>query len=273
MRPMNSKNIDFVLLIPCYNNISGLSASLKSISYPVARFEVLIVDDGSEVPVTKNGLQMQDTAMTIRILRLARNQGIVQALNTGLTQLKSRTDIKYIARLDAGDTCDEQRFYKQVDFLDKHTDIAIVASWARFQNASSTKGYDYITKTTHEEIVKEMHYKCSFIHPSVMLRKEVLDTVGLYPTTYPHAEDYAFFWKILQSYKGAIISELLMNISFSENNISSQNYAKQLHSRKKIVKQFGDQIIHKMIGMTLLTIKQLLPKKFVDQLKYLKKKF
>jgi glycosyltransferase involved in cell wall biosynthesis len=265
---MNSKNIDFVLLIPCYNNISGLSASLKSIYYPVAKFEVLIVDDGSMTPISKDELLQQlDSEMTIRIIRLDRNQGIVQALNAGLVTLRARTDFNYIARLDAGDTCDEQRFHKQVDFLDHHPDIAILASWARFQSTDSNSGYDYITKTTHQDIVKEMHYKCPFIHPSVMFRKEVLDTVGVYPLTYPHAEDYAFFWIILKKYKGAVLPEKLVNIVFSDKNVSAENYKKQLESRKKVVQEFGDQGLRKMIGMATLNLKLVLPRAFIQFLK------
>ena len=265
---MNSKVIDFVLLIPCYNNISGLSASLKSISYPAAKFEVLIVDDGSEVPITTAGLQIPTTEIAITIIRLDRNQGIVQALNAGLTALKSRTDFKYIARLDAGDICDQQRFHKQVTFLNRHDDIALLASWARFQDMNSNKGYDYITQTTQEAILKEMHYKCSFIHPSVMFRKEVLHKVGLYPITYPHAEDYAFFWEILRNSKGAVIPEKLVTITFSDKNVSSENYKWQLQSRKKIVKNFGDRWLDKLMGIGMLNLKLILPGKIIQKLKF-----
>jgi glycosyltransferase involved in cell wall biosynthesis len=264
---MNSKNIDFILLIPCYNNISGLAASIKSISYPTSEFEVLIVDDGSTVPIEKSSLQLTDTEMVINILRLDDNQGIVHALNTGLAALRSRTGVKYIARLDAGDTCVEQRFQKQVNFLNTHPEVAIVASWARFRNTASGKGYDYITKTIHEEIVKEMHYKCSFIHPSVMFRKEVLDNAGLYPVIYPHAEDYAFFWKILKKDKGAVIPEKLVNIMFSDVNVSSENYKKQLSSRKKIVKKYGDQWLRKKIGIGMLNVKLIMPQSVIQWLK------
>lgn len=264
---MNPTIIDFVLLIPCYNNIGGLSASLKSISYPAAKFEVLIVDDGSAIPITKNALQAAHPGMNIHIIRLDSNQGIVQALNAGLTALRLRSDFTYIARLDAGDTCDEQRFRKQVDFLNKYPDIALLASWARFQSHSSDSGYDYITKTTHEEIVKEMHSKCSFIHPSVMFRKEVLDSIGLYPSMYPYAEDYAFFWTILKNYKGAVLPEKLVTIVFSDKNISSENYKKQLQSRKKIVQDFGDRFPDKWVGRAMLNFKLIMPRAFIQFLK------
>jgi len=268
---MNTSPIDFVLLIPCYNNKSGLITSLKSVKYPKEKCEVLIVDDGSKEPLTIADLQSQVPDMVIKIIRHQNNQGVADALNTGLKEIKNRNEVKYIARLDSGDTCHSERFYKQVDFLNVHPKCALLGSWAIFRSSTGNITYPYITQTSHDAILKEMHYKCSFIHPAVMFRKDVLHTVGLYPTEYIHAEDYAFFWKILRSYKGAIIPEKLVTISFSEDTISSKNYKTQLISRKKIVKQYGDQFIHKMIAIVMLGIKQLLPIEIIKSLKYLKK--
>ena len=267
MPVQKSSLIDFVLLIPCFNNKDGLIASLNSISYPKEKFEVLIVDDGSTIPLNDQELKGKLRDMNIHVLRLDQNQGIVKALNTGLAALKLRSDIKYIARLDAGDINHEQRFYKQVDFLNRYKEIALLASWARFQNKTSTKGYDYITKTTHENIKREMHLKCSFIHPSVMFRKEVIDIIGIYPENFPHAEDYAFFWKIMKVYKTAVIPEKLLWISYSDSNISVENYKKQLRSRKKVVKELGNNWFKKIIGLAMLNLKLVLPKGMVQWLK------
>jgi glycosyltransferase involved in cell wall biosynthesis len=213
------------------------------------------------IPLSKQELQQQFPEMVIQVIRLAQNGGIVNALNTGLNALRSRNDLRYIARLDTGDTCHSQRFYKQVDFLNGHPDITLLASWARFQNQLSNSGYDYITKTTHDQILKEMHYKCSFIHPSVMFRTEVLDKVGIYPENFPHAEDYAFFWKIIKLYKGAVLPEILVYINFSDKSMSSKNYKEQLNSRKKIVKEFGDNKLYKLIGVGMLNLKWMMTKK------------
>lgn len=267
---MENQLIDFVVLIPCYNNQKGLLDALRSISYLPEKFEVLIVDDGSAVPLNEEELQKHCKGL-IRIIRLEQNGGIVRALNTGLKALKQRTDIRYIARLDAGDVCHEQRFYKQVDYLNDHPDIALLASWARFENKTTGKGYDYITRTEHKAILKEMHYKCSFIHPSVMFRKGILDQVGLYPDHYVHAEDYAFFWKILQSFAGAVIPERLVRISYSEKNISAKNYRTQLCSRKKIVNEFGNFWLSKRIGILTLCLKLWMPMKWIHWLRQIQK--
>ena len=264
---MSNQSIDFVLLIPCYNNSEGLIASLKSVVYTEGKYEILIVDDGSSSPISEENLKMDFPAMIIRVIRLEFNQGIVNALNTGLIALNKRSDVKYIARLDAGDLCDERRFYKQVDFLDKYPEIALLATWARFQQADEKSGFDYITQTKHENILREMHYKCSFIHPSVMFRREILQTVGYYPTNYPHAEDYAFFWEILKRYKGAVLPEKLIKIAYSDSNVSGKNYKIQLEARKKIVKEFGNQSLQVITSLGLLNLKLVLPRQIINWLK------
>jgi glycosyltransferase involved in cell wall biosynthesis len=264
---MTSNTIDFILLIPCYNNQKGLLESIKSVQYAADKFEILIIDDGSSTLVSIDALKNNNPQFTIQLIRINQNQGILNALNTGLELLKTRTDYKYIARLDAGDSCYPERFTKQVQFLDNHADIFLLGTWCRFENTETGKGYDYITKVAHDDILKEMHFKCSFIHPTVMFRKEVLDVIGLYPD-YPYTEDYAYFWKILKKFNGAILPEVLVKISASEKNISSKNYSEQLRSRKKIVAEFGDVFILKFFSLLLLNFKIIMPKKFISFLKF-----
>ncbi len=259
--------LDFVLLIPCYNNQKGLLASLKSISYYPGKFEILIIDDGSIIPLSEKELQSQCRNARVQVIRIQQNAGIVKALNTGLKALKPRNDISYIARLDAGDICNSQRFYKQVDFLNTNKEVALLASWARFEDIHTNKGYDYITQTTHEAILREMHYKCSFIHPSVIFRKTILNEIGLYPEMYPHAEDYAYFWKILNQYEGAVLPEKLVKIIYSEDTVSNENYKTQLYSRKKIVRDFSNRFLDRQIGIAMLNLKLMMPRALIQFLK------
>ena len=269
---MNFKLIDFILLIPCYNNTDGLKKSINSIDYPADKFEILIVDDGSTQPISITDLIVINPNFAIKIIRLKSNQGIVYALNTGLQLLKKRDDFKYIARLDAGDICYPQRFYKQVDFLNTHTTVALLGTWTRFVDDVTGKSYIYYAKTTHEAIIKEMHARCSFIHPSVMFRKTIVDDIGLYPTEFMHVEDYAYFWSILQVLKGAVLPEVLVQVCFSSENISSKNYKSQLRNRKKVLRAFGNNFIDKQAGLAAINLKLMLPQNFIQQLKYLFKK-
>src|SRR6185437_5198279 len=100
----SSQILDFLLLIPFFNNREGLVRSLRSVDYDPGKCAVLIIDDGSSEPLSAVALLREaDTALNIEIIRLSINQGIAIALNEGLDFLAKRDDYKYIARLDCGD--------------------------------------------------------------------------------------------------------------------------------------------------------------------------
>lgn len=127
---MSAFPIDFVLLIPCYNNKKGLIASLKSVQYPKEKCEILIVDDGSNPALSAEQLQNEVPFLYIKVIRVEKNLGIVNALNVGLNWILNNCDTMYIARLDAGDSCYPDRFYKQTEFLNKHPEIALLGTCA-----------------------------------------------------------------------------------------------------------------------------------------------
>jgi len=259
---------NFSVLIPYFNNKKGLVSSLKSICYSNELYEILIVDDGSDPPLDVNELLEINLGVTIRILRLPKNMGILTALNYGLKDIHERNSVKYIARLDCGDTCDPTRFIEQVNFLNKNPAIGLLGTWCTFTDSNNKKSYNYLTKTEHENIIKEMHFKCSFIHPTVMFRREVLDKVGYYPEEYPHAEDYAFFWNILTVFKGAIIPKNYVNVEFNMGNVSVKNFTEQLSSRKKIIRHMGSNKWLKIAGIFLINCRHMLPIKAIKQIKF-----
>jgi glycosyltransferase involved in cell wall biosynthesis len=259
---------DFCLLIPCYNNTEGLLKSLESIHYTSSKFFVLVVDDGSEEPVSESVLKKSLTAeFPLHVLRLQKNAGIIHALNTGLQWIQKNLQTKYIARLDCGDTCTSDRFYKQVQYLDAHQDVALLGSWCIFKSADEKLGYKYKTPLTYKAICREMHFRNVFIHPTVMFRFSVIETCGMYPLSYPHGEDYAFFWKILKRYKGAVLDEFLTICEINTKGISLTNKSKQLNSRRRIVSTFASHVGLKMLGLLRLMLLRLFSGKLILKIK------
>jgi GT2 family glycosyltransferase len=259
---------DFILLIPYYNDFEGLINSIKSVNYPRQKFEILIVDDGSKEPLSLADLQNLFPEKDIKVINLSLNVGIAKALNSGLREILNRTDYKYIARLDCGDTCDIERFTKQVEFMNTHEDIGLLGSWCTFTEKGSGKSYVYKTKLTHDEIIKEMHFKCSFIHPTVMFRREVLKKIGLYPENFPHTEDYAYFWRILSLYKGSILPKNMVNITADKKTVSYTNRNEQFLWRKRIVEEMGTNKLYKALGLIYLSILSLVPANLIYQTKF-----
>jgi glycosyltransferase involved in cell wall biosynthesis len=195
----------------------------------------------------------------LHLIRLPENEGITAALNTGLQWFLQNSTAPYIARLDCGDTCHPQRFQKQVTFLNTHTEVGLLGSWCTFREERTGRSYTYTTPLQHAAIIKAMHLRNVFIHPTVMFRAALLKEAGLYPFDYPHAEDYAFFWKLLQVTQGAILSENLMCCAIRQNGISFANRRKQLGSRVRVVQAFGNNVLLKRMGRLKLYILLLMP--------------
>ncbi|MEO6303539.1 MAG: glycosyltransferase, partial [Bacteroidia bacterium] len=66
---MDSKCVDFVLIIPCYNNIEGLKKSIKSINYFNDKFEIFIIDDGSITPISLTDVYDVNPFISVRLIR------------------------------------------------------------------------------------------------------------------------------------------------------------------------------------------------------------
>jgi glycosyltransferase involved in cell wall biosynthesis len=262
-------DLDFCLLIPCYNNIEGLKKSLLSIEYDCDKHIVVIVDDGSDLPVTFESLKIQECNSRVQIINLPENRGITYALNVGLDWISDNSNAKYIARLDCNDICDETRFYKQVTFLNKHPQIGLLGSWCFFKDEDSTS-YIYKTPTEHDAIWKGMHFRNLFIHPTVMFRTEVLLKVGIYPYDYPYAEDYALFWKMLKATKTAILNEPLVTCAINAKGISAANRKIQMHSCRRIITNFGENNLWKYLGIGYAKTREWLPQKLILRLKQLR---
>ena len=262
------EEIDFCLLIPCYNNFSGLIESLKSIVYPNKKYLIVIVDDGSVEPIMIDSVKSKiRDEKPIIVLSNETNKGITEALNKGLSWIEENVNTKYIARLDCSDTCSAERFITQVQYLDAHPETGLLGSWCKFEEKGTSLKYSYTTPTDHKAIIKAMHFRNVFIHPTVMFRASLLKKIGYYPAGFHYAEDYAFFWKIILISKSFILDKILVISEINRQGISFKKKAEQLAARWKVVNTFSKSLPLKAAGFIKLKLLHILPKGVVLWLK------
>lgn len=255
------------MLIPCYNNVAGLCRSIESIVYPASRYGLLIVDDGSDQPLTLNDLGSgipDDTG----IIRLDINAGITVALNAGLRELSRRRNFRFVARLDCGDICSPDRFVRQVAYLTMHPEVDLLGSWVRFRDVNGRSSYLYKTPVGQRAIEWGMHFRNLFIHPSVMWRACALTRAIRYPDDLPYAEDYGFFYKLLTQGRADILPEELVTCELNPNGISVRYRRQQLKSRKKAVLRYRRNLLWGLLGALKLQLMQLIPYRMILALKY-----
>lgn len=264
------QSLDFYLLIPSYNNLDGLISSLKSICYNPEKFAVLIVDDGSTVVIDSASLLVAlDAGISVNIIRLPVNQGITKALNHGMQWLARRHDYRFVARLDCGDICHKNRFTDQVTYLEQHPETDLVGTWCVFKNHATGSSYRFSSPAGHKRIMRQMYFRNVFIHPTVMWRAFVMHNATEYPDSFPHAEDYAFFYEILNRGRGAVIPKKLVTCEINHAGISIQHRKMQLKSRMQVVKRYGRNKMLVAAGIARLRLLMIIPYPLIIKAKQL----
>lgn len=258
---------DIAILIPHYNNYYGLKKSLASITNfePV---DAIIVDDGSiQKPELSELKRLYKQFNDIFIVLLSENKGIEHALNEGLRFIISKNSYKYIARLDCGDTCHPKRFYIQKLFLEQNPEICLVGSWVSFIDLEGKECFTVRPPLKHRQIIKKMFLNNVFIHPSIMLRIDVINHIGNYPINYKYAEDYAYFFKIVKRYQTANINEILVQCESNPQGISESKRRIQLHSRLRIIIENFKWSYYPIVGLIRNLIIYCLPYSLIKRMK------
>ncbi|KAA1244328.1 glycosyltransferase [Aquimarina sp. RZ0] len=224
------KNI--IVLIPHYNNQEELLKSIQSIDDKID-VDILVVDDGSVSDIDEKLLKDSYSNGVILFEYLKKNSGIEIALNTGLKKIQE-LDYKYIGRLDCGDYCLKNKFTKQIEYLDSNPEVKLLGSWVNIMDKGKLL---YVLKhpTSYDEIKKKMYLNTMFVHPSVVFQTSIIEDIGYYPINYKAAEDYAYFFNIINEFKSENFPEPLLDYIIDENSISSKKRKRQVYSRIRVI--------------------------------------
>lgn len=224
------------VLIPVYNDVGRLAATLRSLEGQGVPLVAVIVDDGSLTPISRT---MFPPELDVVVLRHTTNHGIEHALNTGLEHIQ-RLGIDYVARLDNGDRCVPGRLARQRDFLDAHPEVYLVGSAVEWRDDSGRTRFTRSFPTVHEAIVRSLHHTTTLIHPAVMFRTSVVRTVGWYSTDYPAAEDYEFFRRVARRHRVANLPDTLLVTRFDPGGLSMRRRRHQLRSTLRAQLRYFD---------------------------------
>jgi glycosyltransferase involved in cell wall biosynthesis len=213
---MNSTPLISVVL-PVYNAEKYIGEAIRSIlDQTYKNFELIVINDGSKDRSEEEIKKIQDPR--IRYYSQS-NAGMAATLNKGLSLAKG----ELIARQDADDISLPERFQRQVDFLQKHPDYALVGTWALIIDESGKPtGKKHKHPIQHEELKFDLLFDNMFVHSSVMFRKSVLDTCGVYDEKL-HAlvQDFEYWFRISRNYKIANLPEYLQLYRQISSGISS----------------------------------------------------
>ena len=236
------------IVLPMYNAENTIIECLDSITGQTYRnFEIIVIDDGS----TDNSAAIVKTYKDNRIKLYQYKHDYIGNLNRAFSHCAG----KYIARMDADDKMLPTRIAKQVAILETHPEVSVCCSTMKVlgKKAPRRSGYDGIILNLKITLLRG-----NFIsHPSIMMRREVLDLGIRYKKSYIYAEDYKMWVELaLKDVVFYNIPEPLLEYRLSENQVS-HIYNEQQTMTAWLIRQ---ELLETLIKKTSLPIQRKLKK-------------
>lgn len=239
------------VVIITYNRGNYINFAIQSVlEQNYSNYEIIVIDDASS-DNTKDVLQDYINNGTIKYFRNEFNRGIVFNRNRGL-ELSSG---KYIAVLDSDDLwCDKEKLQKQVEFLEKNFDYAVIGGNIITINNKGENIGEIKNEVDNKKIKNKILLKNQFANSSVLYSKDKIMELGGYDKEISGCEleaieDYNLFLKIGKKWKMANLSEKVLKYRVHEGNVSK---IKRLDLMKKnifLVKYYGDFYPNKKIAL------------------------
>lgn len=211
------------------NNIEMLRKSITSIldqTYP--NFEFIICDDGS----TDNTMDLIKTIVKddkrVKLIKNDKNMGLAYTLNHCIEKAHG----EYIARMDADDYSEKERFQKQIDFLENNKEYSVVGSNVALFDEKGIWGERSLPEIIEKE---DFLFTSPFMHPTVMMRKKDLKNVNNYRVAKEtlRAEDYDLWMRMYaKGYKLYNLQEKLFQVREDKDCFKRRKYKYRIGEAK-----------------------------------------
>ncbi len=223
------------VILPCFNAADTLPECLESLARQSFQdWEIVAVDDGSidETPDILRAFAAQHS--NVRIISMA-HSGIVAALQRACAEAKGT----YLARMDADDVADADRFAQQVSMMERGgLDLCgtRVVHWGSEPGEGLARYIEWINGLVdHDSIVRNLFIECPIPHPTFMMSRSAYDASGGYQDQgWP--EDYDLIMRFyLAGFRFGKTSEPLLQWRHSEGRLSriDERYSPEKFRRLK----------------------------------------
>jgi glycosyltransferase involved in cell wall biosynthesis len=216
------------VLMPVYNAEKYLRDAIDSIlRQTYSDYAFLIINDGSTDDSVKIIQSYSDER--IRVIDNEKNIGLSSTLNRGIELAIG----EYIVRMDSDDISLPTRIEKQVSFMDNHPEVGVCGTWIKYIGVPRRPWRSSIYKfpTKHKDIKSRLLFGSNFCHPSVIMRKSLIERFHLrYDPEHYYTEDYGLWQTCSFCFPLANIPEVLLlyrvhpgSITNSDKTIEFEN--------------------------------------------------
>jgi glycosyltransferase involved in cell wall biosynthesis len=226
------------VFIPVYNGQKHLAEAINSVlKQEYVNFELLILDDGST----------DDTARIIKAYSDSRIRFIANEANLGISFSRNRAIAEargeYLAFLDADDIALPHRLGKQLDYLERHPEIAACGSQALvIDESGQSTGTCIHVPVDPAEIKVRLAFQNVFVNSSMMFRLEALRSTEGYPDTL--CEDYDIAVRLNSRFALGNLDHVLLHYRSHAASLSNIQNPAMRDGERRIIRS-----IHRSLGI------------------------
>lgn len=244
------------VIIPTYKRADYLKLTLDSILNQTFKdFEIIVVDDGTP---NDDNLFLCKNYERVKYIKFENSGGPAKPRNIGIREAKG----KYIAFVDDDDLWLPSKLEKQVAVLENNSDFGLVHCCCQVIDEKGIEKKEIIGRPgsldlKHGDVAMRMLGNWTLMTPSVFIRKDVVNRVGLFNEEMPPAGEDAEYWSRCSfETKFYYLDEPLVKYRVHSNNISKEKekylklhcYLKQVLVTQKNKNRISRKDYNKLLG-------------------------
>jgi len=233
---MNDNKPKVSAVIVTYNRPNFVGDAIQSVlNQSFKDFELIIVDNGVEIPAKEIVESFSDSR--IRYIQNNKNTGCAGGKNVGMRNMSG----EFVAFLDDDDVWFPDKLELQIKAFEKNPE-------AGFCFTAVTQVFDHGARDSkvpegignyYEKALQKFNL---FLAVTLMIKKEVLDDIGLIDETLPSCDEAELMIRISKKYKGVGINKPLVKVmSLSSHQQMGRSYQIKIDSRKIVFKRYEEE--------------------------------
>jgi len=244
------------IIVPTYNYGRFIEETLECLrAQTYANWECIIVDDGSTDDTAEQVARFMERDARFKFLR-QENARQAAAKNNGLRNSAGQ----YIQFLDADDLIEPQKLEQQVEYLERHPEIDIIYGSMRYFTTEKpsdrlhwvwgeNKPWMPEISGSGKEVVAALVQQNIMVINSPLIRRSVIDAVGMFDNGLPPAEDWDYWLRCAAAGMRFQFNDspgtlaLVRSHSSSSSQDRRRMYVSMLSIREKVDGMTGDSEI------------------------------
>ena len=238
MNRVVSKKLAVSVVIPVKNAEKTVKEAVDSIlNQTLKNIELILVNDGSTDSTKDILYSYSNSDQRIKVIENT-GQGISDALNCGIELAKSLL----IARMDADDISHPERLEKQVKEFNDNPKLVLLGTFCHTFKDGINELQEIKVPTTNSELQRSIRSIPTFSHPTVMIKREIIQQVGGYRKKFDGAEDHDLHLRLSRHGEIAILPEFLLWYRLHPAQFSRVKITARI--RASVAAVFCDMCVH-----------------------------